>query len=82
MYSCDESLPHCPVCGSKAFIHHDIVTGYDFGWSVGCPRACIADGIHGFDDPESFKNAKLVFHGLSSRKSAEDIWKSRCMEDK
>lgn len=51
----------CPVCGSKGFISHDIVDGFDFGWSVGCPRACIADGVHGFDTAESFERARLVF---------------------
>ena len=51
----DNRLHPCPICGAKAFVRHDIVDGFEFGWSVGCPRACIKDGIHGFDDYETFK---------------------------
>lgn len=68
----------CPVCGSKGFISHDIVDGFDFGWSVGCPRACIADGVHGFDTAESFKAARLVFFYINSKDRAIEIWRRRC----
>ena len=46
----DRDLRPCPICGAKAFVQHDVVDGFDFGWSVGCPRACIADGVHGFNE--------------------------------
>lgn len=60
-------LKPCPICGAKAFVQHDIVDGFAFGWSVGCPRACIEDGVHGFDDAESFKKAKLVMFGFTRK---------------
>lgn len=74
----DKTLPCCPICGSTAFISHDIVDGFGFGWSVGCPRACIADGIHGADDEESFQKLKLVFLGLNSKQQAINVWEDRC----
>ncbi|MBR3353796.1 MAG: hypothetical protein IKG47_00355 [Oscillospiraceae bacterium] len=70
-------LRRCPICGSKAFLSHDVVDGFDFGYSVGCPRACINDGIHGFNDSESFKNAKLVFHGFLRKEDAINTWNKR-----
>jgi hypothetical protein len=35
-----KKLKPCPICGSKAYISKDIVDGFYFGWSVGCPRFC------------------------------------------
>lgn len=74
----DSKLMPCPVCGAKAFVSHDVVDGFEFGWSVGCPRACIADGIHGFNDPESFRKARLTIHNLASKQEAIDKWNRRC----
>jgi len=45
-----KKLKPCPICGTKAFISKDIVDGYYFGWSVGCPRFCLNDGIHGITE--------------------------------
>jgi hypothetical protein len=42
-----ELLKPCPICGAKAFVKHDVVDGFEFGWSVGCPRFCRDDGVHG-----------------------------------
>ena len=80
----NNELPCCPICGSKAFISKDVVDGFFFGWSVGCPRACINDKIHKLNE-EEFKKARLVFHSLNSREEAILIWKGRCLwesEDK
>ena len=33
----DERLHPCPICGAKAFVEKDVVDGFYFGWSVGCP---------------------------------------------
>lgn len=73
-----KKLKPCPICGAKAFIQHDIVDGFDFGYSVGCPQACIADGIHGFNDYDSFHAAQLVFHGLFGADQAAKVWQDRC----
>lgn len=76
----DPKLLPCPICGAKAFVSHDIVDGLEFGWSVGCPRACIADGIHGFNDPESFRKARLTMFGFGNKQKAIDAWNKRCQE--
>ena len=74
----DKRLKPCPICGAKAFISKDLVDGFYFGWSVGCPRACIADGIHGFDDYDSFHKAQLTFFYLDSKEQAIKVWNDRC----
>ena len=73
-----KKLPPCPICGRKAFLSHDIVDGFDFGYGVGCPVAKIADGIHGFDDYDSFHAAQLTFIGLYNKEDAVKAWKDRC----
>lgn len=70
-------LKPCPICGAKAFVQHDIVDGFCFGWSVGCPRACIGDRVHGFDDYDSFHNAKLVMYGFTRKEDAIKAWNKR-----
>lgn len=72
-----KDLMPCPICGSKAFISKDVVEGFYFGWSVGCPRACINDKVHKLDE-EAFKKAKLTFLYLNSKEQAIEIWNDRC----
>lgn len=69
-------LKPCPVCGSKAYIEKDIVDGYYFGWSVGCPRYYLNDGIHGhnLDTPESERFS--IFY-LSSAEECVKKWNER-----
>lgn len=76
----DKKLKPCPLCGAKAFVSHDVVDGFTFGWSVGCPRACIADGIHGFNDSETFRQAKLTMFHFPSKEAAIKAWNKRCEE--
>ena len=73
-----KKLKPCPICGRKAFLSHDIVDGFDFGYAVGCPVAKISDGIHGFDDYDSFHAAQLTFLGLYNKEEAVKIWNNRC----
>ena len=54
-----KKLKPCPICGSKAYISKDIVDGFYFGWSVGCPRFCLNDGIHGIDEMHQKRNIYL-----------------------
>lgn len=70
-------LKACPLCGSKAVITHDVVDGFDFGWSVGCPRACINDRIHKLNEDE-LKKAKIIMHFLASKEEAIEAWNRRC----
>ena len=69
-------LKPCPVCGAKAYLHRDIVDGFDFGYSVGCPRYCLYDGIHGhtLETPEDKHYTKHLF---SSKEQAADWWNRR-----
>lgn len=78
----DKTLPPCPICGSTAFIAHDVVDGFEFGYSIGCPRACINDGIHNLNTYDSFKSARIVLHGISTKDKAIKLWVERCKNDK
>lgn len=66
-------LPPCPVCGKKAYISHDLVDGYDFGYSIGCPSFKIDDGVHNFtwDSPEE---DALTIHYCYSKEDAVEKW--------
>lgn len=75
----DPKLKPCPICGAKAFVSHDIVDGFDFGWSVGCPRACINDKVHRLNE-EEFHKARLTMLYLPSKQKAIEAWNKRCSE--
>lgn len=70
-----EKLKPCPICGSKAYISKDIVDGFYFGWSVGCPRFCLNDGIHGIDE-----NTYLSIFNLGSANECVEKWNRRVDE--
>ena len=72
-------LMPCPLCGAKAFLSKDVVDGYYFGWSVGCPRACINDKTHKLDE-DAFRKARLTFFYLDSKEEAIEVWNNRCKE--
>lgn len=72
-----EKLMNCPICKSKAYISKDIIDGFYFGWSVGCPRFCLNDGIHGVDE-ESPKEKHLSILGLDSAKECVELWNKKC----
>ena len=74
------TLMPCPICGAKAFIKHDVVDGFNFGWEVGCPAAKIGDEVHGLKDYEAFKAARLNFMFMHSRMQAARVWNDRCKE--
>ena len=76
----EDKLPSCPVCGAKAFLSRDIADGFFFGWSVGCPCACIGDRKHKINDPDEFKKARLVMSYFNTRDQAIKAWKKRCKE--
>ena len=71
----DRLLP-CPICGGKAFVMHDVVDGFEFGWSVGCPVFKLDDGIHGIseDTPTEFRP---IIHMMVSREDAIKAWNFR-----
>ena len=41
-----EELKPCPRCGAKAYLSRDVVDGFYFGWSAGCPRYCHYDDFN------------------------------------
>ena len=66
----------CPICGSKAYSSKDIVDGFYFGWSVGCPRFCINDGIHNIDQDTPEEKHLSVF-GLNSAEECVKYWNEK-----
>lgn len=73
-------LKPCPICGRKAFISHDKVDGFEFGWSIGCPVFCLADGIHGldYDTPdEDVERYRPSGYGFTSKERAVAAWNDR-----
>ena len=73
---CEPVLPPCPICGAKAFIRSNTVDGFWFGWSVGCPRFRLNDGIHGKDD-DSPREERMSAHGFYTKEDAEKWWMKR-----
>lgn len=69
-YAENEDLPRC-YCGSKPFISRNIVDGFYMGWSVGCPRYCINDGIH--NNPKK----PLTKFYLNNKTECKKWWKNR-----
>ena len=70
-----EKMPPCPICGKKAYLLHDVVDGYDFGYLGGCASFRLYDGVHGItdiDDPEAPR-----FRGYSF-KEVYDKWIEYC----
>lgn len=70
-------LKPCPVCGSKAYIRKDVVDGFFFGWSAGCPRYFIGDGIHGINSFEEHKTKGYSVHGCGTKEGATKAWNRR-----
>ena len=75
----DDGLNPCPICGAKAYIMHDIVDGFEFGWSAGCPRFKLDDEIHGMDEntPE-WKYPRVMHH--CTKQSAIEAWNRRASD--
>lgn len=71
-----ERLKKCPICGAKAYISKDIVDGFYFGWSVGCPRFCLNDGIHGIDE-NTPTGKHLSIMNLDSAKECVERWNKK-----
>ena len=76
-----KKLKPCPICGSKAYISKDIVEGFYFGWSVGCPRFCLNDGIHGIDENTPTEK-HLSIMNLGSANECVEKWNKRVNEYK
>ncbi len=71
-----DDLPPCPVYGAKAFLSRDVVDGFFMGFSVGCPRYGLLDGIHGhnFDTPDE---ERLSQYNFVTKDEAVAWWKKR-----
>lgn len=70
-----KKMPPCPICGSKAFLNHDIIDGFDFGYMAGCPRFCLDDGIHGIKEIYDAKAPRVDGY---SAKDVYDKWLEYC----
>lgn len=71
-----ERLKKCPICGAKAYISKDIVDGFYFGWSVGCPRFCFNDGIHGIDENTPTEKCLSIMN-LDSAEECVESWNKK-----
>lgn len=71
-----KQLPNCPVCGAKAYLQGNTVDGFWLGWSIGCPRYCLNDGIHGHD-LNTPQEEYLAEHGFVTKEQAVAWWKKR-----
>lgn len=74
-----KKLSPCPICGAKAFLSKDIVDGFYFGWSVGCPRFCLNDGIHGIDENAPREKYLSIFN-LDSANECVEKWNRKADE--
>ena len=68
----------CPVCGAKIFCSKDVVDGFYFGWSIGCPRYCNNDGIHGHDMNTPEEERLTIFY-CDSKEDAIKKWRKRML---
>lgn len=68
-----DSLLPCPICGRKAFVMHDVVDGFEFGWSVGCPVFKLNDGIHGISEGTPAEFIPII-NMMLSREDAIKAW--------
>ena len=69
-------LKPCPKCGAKAYLSRDVVDGFDFGYSVGCPRYCLYDGIHGHTE-ETPDEEHFSKHYFANAEKAAEWWNGR-----
>ena len=66
----------CPICGAKAYLEKDVVDGFYFGYSVGCPRSCMYDNIHGITE-NTPENKRLSIFYLNSVEECVEKWNER-----
>lgn len=74
-------LKPCPVCGAKAFISRDTPDGFFMGWSVGCPRYRIGDGIHGIETFDEHEKNAFALHLFTTKEEAIEAWNRRVGND-
>lgn len=76
-----QKLKPCPVCGAKAYIHRAAPDGFFMGYSAGCPRYCIGDGIHGIETYDEAEERGYAVHGCLTKQEAIDAWNWRAEHD-
>ena len=74
----EKQMPPCPICGKKAYLEHDVVDGYDFGYSAGCPSFKLNDGVHGIT--ESFDPKAPRSYGYSAEQAFNN-WVNYCQQN-
>ena len=75
-------LKPCPKCGARAFIHRDAPDDYFMGYSAGCPRYCINDGIHGISTVEQHEEKGYAVHGYFTKQEAINAWNRRATDER
>lgn len=77
----DKELLPCPVCGAKAYISRDCPHGFFMGYSAGCPRYCIGDGIHGIETYEEAIKRGYSVSGCLTKAEAIAAWNWRATHE-
>ncbi|MEE1069056.1 MAG: hypothetical protein U0K81_01100 [Paludibacteraceae bacterium] len=72
----------CPVCKAKAFIHRDAPDGFFMGYSAGCPKYHINDGIHGISTVEQHEEKGYAVHGYFTKQEAISEWNRRATDER
>ena len=72
-----EKMPRCPICGKAAFLSHDVIDGFDMGFSGGCASFCLKDGVHGIESSDDPKAPRFTGYSF---KEVYDKWVNDCGE--
>lgn len=75
-----QGLRPCPVCGAKAYLSKMAPDGFFMGYSAGCPRYCIRDGIHGIETYEDAEAHGYAVHGCLTKEEAIAAWNRRATD--
>lgn len=68
----------CPVCGARAFVRKAAPDGCFMGWSVGCPRYSVNDGVHRICNQFTHEKRGYSMHGFTTKEGAVKAWNRRC----
>ena len=74
-------LKPCPKCGAKAvLLNCEIDDLFYMGYSVGCPRYFVGDGIHGVDSFDVDESKHYRLFGFATKGKAIEAWNRRATE--
>lgn len=60
-----KGLRNYPICGAEAVVLRNEPDGFFMGYSSGCPRYRLNDGVHA---------KKMFFHNVATKEKAIEKW--------